>query len=156
MKKWLKNQKGLTLVELLAVIVILGIIAAIAVPAIGNIIENSRKDAQIANAEALYDAARLAQAGDNISGDVTFIAVEENDDNYIVPPENDNTDEYSLVNYIESSFPESDSFSDSYISAVVAVVDGEYTITLEGLEGTYIDATIQEIREDGRDVVEAP
>ncbi|WP_017381172.1 prepilin-type N-terminal cleavage/methylation domain-containing protein [Paenisporosarcina sp. TG-14] len=38
----LKEQKGLTLIELLAVIVILAIIAAIAIPAIGNIIENSR------------------------------------------------------------------------------------------------------------------
>ena len=38
----LKDQKGLTLIELLAVIVILAIIAAIAIPAIGNVIENSR------------------------------------------------------------------------------------------------------------------
>ena len=38
----LKNEKGLTLIELLAVIVILAIVAAIAIPAIGNIIENSR------------------------------------------------------------------------------------------------------------------
>ena len=38
MKKQLNNEKGLTLIELLAVIVILAIIAAIAVPAIGNII----------------------------------------------------------------------------------------------------------------------
>ncbi|MFC6039735.1 prepilin-type N-terminal cleavage/methylation domain-containing protein [Paenisporosarcina macmurdoensis] len=38
----LKEQKGLTLIELLAVIVILAIIAAIAIPAIGNIINNSR------------------------------------------------------------------------------------------------------------------
>jgi type IV pilus assembly protein PilA len=38
----LKEQKGLTLIELLAVIVILAIIAAIAIPAIGNIIQNSR------------------------------------------------------------------------------------------------------------------
>ncbi len=38
----LKEQKGLTLIELLAVIVILAIIAAIAIPAIGNIIENSQ------------------------------------------------------------------------------------------------------------------
>ncbi len=38
LQKRLKNEKGLTLVELLAVIVILGIIAAIAIPSIGNII----------------------------------------------------------------------------------------------------------------------
>ncbi|WP_422123050.1 prepilin-type N-terminal cleavage/methylation domain-containing protein [Planococcus sp. X10-3] len=42
MQKKLKNEKGMTLIELLAVIVILAIIAAIAIPAIGNIIENSR------------------------------------------------------------------------------------------------------------------
>ena len=72
MKKFLKNQKGLTLVELLAVIVILGIIAAIAVPAIANIIDNSRKDAHYANAESLYDAARLAVVGEDVSGSETF------------------------------------------------------------------------------------
>nr|WP_084246823.1 prepilin-type N-terminal cleavage/methylation domain-containing protein [Planomicrobium okeanokoites] len=42
LKKKLGNEKGMTLIELLAVIVILAIIAAIAIPAIGNIIENSR------------------------------------------------------------------------------------------------------------------
>lgn len=35
-----KNEKGLTLVELLAVIVILAIVAAIAIPAISNVIDN--------------------------------------------------------------------------------------------------------------------
>ncbi|RIV13331.1 prepilin-type N-terminal cleavage/methylation domain-containing protein, partial [Priestia flexa] len=45
MKKFLKNEKGLTLIELLAVIVILGIIAAIAIPSIGGIIQKSREDA---------------------------------------------------------------------------------------------------------------
>ncbi|WP_163101781.1 type II secretion system protein [Peribacillus alkalitolerans] len=61
-KKFVKNQKGLTLVELLAVIVILGIIAAIAVPSIGGIIENSKTDAHIANAKQLVAAAKLAEA----------------------------------------------------------------------------------------------
>ncbi|WLR50085.1 type II secretion system protein [Bacillus tianshenii] len=64
LKRLSRNEKGLTLIELLAVIVILGIIAAIAVPSIGNIIENSKKDAHIANAEQLVSAARLAMASD--------------------------------------------------------------------------------------------
>lgn len=58
-KKRIKNEKGLTLVELLAVIVILGIIAAIAVPAIGNIIANSRAKAVISDAQNAISAANL-------------------------------------------------------------------------------------------------
>lgn len=53
------NQKGLTLIELLAVIVILAIVAAIAVPAIGNVIENSRYDAVKSDATNVLSAANL-------------------------------------------------------------------------------------------------
>lgn len=62
MKKLLKkrlNQKGLTLIELLAVIVILAIVAAIAIPAIGGIIENSRIKAVKSDAVMILNAAKL-------------------------------------------------------------------------------------------------
>ncbi|KGR74038.1 hypothetical protein CD33_18750 [Ureibacillus sinduriensis BLB-1 = JCM 15800] len=59
MKKRIKNEKGLTLIELLAVIVILAIIAAIAIPAIGNIIDNSRIKAVKADAANIINAANL-------------------------------------------------------------------------------------------------
>ncbi|MGL6009577.1 MAG: type II secretion system protein, partial [Culicoidibacterales bacterium] len=62
MFKTIKNQKGITLVELLAVMVIVGIIAAISIPAIGNLIENTRKDAFIATAQNVTEAARLVVA----------------------------------------------------------------------------------------------
>jgi type IV pilus assembly protein PilA len=55
--KLLKNQKGLTLVELLAVIVILGVISAIAVPAIGGIITNSKINADAQTETLIKDAA---------------------------------------------------------------------------------------------------
>lgn len=59
MKRFLQNQKGLTLVELLAVIVILGIVAAIAVPTVGSIIQKSRVNAVKADAIQVINAAKL-------------------------------------------------------------------------------------------------
>ena len=59
LKQRLQNEKGLTLVELLAVIVILGIIAAIAIPAIGNIITNSKVNALKADGQNVLAAGNL-------------------------------------------------------------------------------------------------
>ena len=59
MLKTLRNKKGVTLVELLAVIVILGIIAAIAVPTIGGLIDRQRLNAAEAEFDNAVEAARL-------------------------------------------------------------------------------------------------
>ncbi len=55
----IKNNKGVTLVELLIVIVVMGIIAAFAIPAVGTIIENTNQDAVVADALAIENAGRL-------------------------------------------------------------------------------------------------
>lgn len=65
MKKF-KNERGLTLVELLAVIVILAIVSAIAFVMIGNVIENSKKDAHIANAQQIIASAKLYDVTEGI------------------------------------------------------------------------------------------
>jgi len=71
----LKNEKGLTLVELLAVIVILGIIAAIAVPSIGGIIQSTKEKAVIADALNTLAAAELYFAEDNSPTAITSVTL---------------------------------------------------------------------------------
>jgi type IV pilus assembly protein PilA len=58
-KRLIKNEKGLTLIELLAVVVILGIISAIAVPSIGGIINKTKDDAKIAEGIQIINAAKF-------------------------------------------------------------------------------------------------
>ncbi len=59
MIRTLKNKKGLTLIELIAVLVILGIIAAIAIPTIGNTISQQRQRAADAEWQNILTAGRL-------------------------------------------------------------------------------------------------
>ena len=150
-RKALKNQKGLTLVELLAVIVILGIIAAIAVPAVANIIDNSRKDAHVANAESLYNASRLAIAAENLNAETdsewTFYGDESNSTDR-------DARELNLIEerYLDS-VPSDPNDSGDYSSAVVEYNGTDFTITL----GDYFGSdgkTITTIRSEGRDAVE--
>ena len=53
----MKNNKGFTLVELLAVIVVLAIVMGLAAVAITNVLENTRKAAMVSDAKSFLDGA---------------------------------------------------------------------------------------------------
>ena len=54
----MKNKKGFTLVELLAVIVILALIMGIAVVSIGNVLQTSKEQIMFENAQSIIDGAK--------------------------------------------------------------------------------------------------
>ncbi|PRO64901.1 pilus assembly FimT family protein [Alkalicoccus urumqiensis] len=157
LKQLLKNQKGLTLVELLAVVVILGIIAAIAVPSIGGIIENSREDAQVANAETLHDAARLAVIGENVTED-TALYVNNNDDNDMSNSSNfGNEIDLNEGGYLGDDFldPMNDNaaYEEAYVEYTADTDSFTITMTGEDSESYFSGTEISEIRTDGRDAL---
>lgn len=125
--KQMRDERGLTLIELLVVVVILGIIAAIAVVAIGGLIENSRKDAQVSNAKQLVSAAKLKASAD-AAGIKTGDVLDFKDDGT-----------GKLDNYIDSlKDPMNEDKAYKTATVTVAKLDGgkfTYTVKLVGANG---------------------
>lgn len=69
--KNIKKKKGFTLIELIIVIAVIGIVAAIAVPKFGNIQKDAKIKADIATAKTIADATLLLYAQDKLPDDYT-------------------------------------------------------------------------------------
>jgi type IV pilus assembly protein PilA len=128
-KKFLKNEKGLTLIELLAVIVILGIVAAIAVPSVTSIIQKSKVDAVKADAIQVLNAAKTYVASNGVPEDgslgkddlkdyVSDNAISEGDASFTVTVTDDGKTFTLTANNIEAG-----SAKVSFTNATIKMID---------------------------------
>lgn len=80
----LKNARGFTLIELMATLVILALIIAIAVPAIGNITSKAAEQARLASIELIENAGEIAHI-DELPFDTEKPASVTETDIYLIP-----------------------------------------------------------------------
>lgn len=117
----MKNNKGFTLVETIAVIIILGVVLSIAVPSITNVVKSTNKNRMISDAETFISEVKEYVESDTIGN---------------TPKDN----KYKLVN-IKSKLSKSpygkEYKKNSYVDIAnysVCLTDGEYEAT--GEEGS--------------------
>ena len=63
MRSKMQNQKGFTLVELMVVVVILGVLVAIAIPIYNSVTDNAKAKACASNIRIIEGAVEMAVAG---------------------------------------------------------------------------------------------
>ena len=81
----IKNKNGFTLIELLTVIVILGILMMVAIPAISRMIENFRKDSLITISKEYVKAVKVSWlSGDLLCGSSNQVSSDMDEGNYYV------------------------------------------------------------------------
>ena len=80
----LSSKNSFTLVELLAVIVIMGILIMVAIPSISRVIENSRKDTFVDIAKSSANAAKTLWTADTLTCEGTVTSAVDDGDYYIL------------------------------------------------------------------------
>ena len=111
-----KNNKGFTLVETIAVIIILGVILSIAVPSITNVVKSTNKNRMISDAETFISEVKEYVESDTIGN---------TSDTYTLENIKDKT-KLSESPYGGNYNMESSSVTINNNSYTVCLTDGEY------------------------------
>lgn len=112
----MKNNKGFTLVETIAVIIILGVILSIAVPSITNVVKSTNKNRMISDAETFISEVKEYVESDTIGN---------TSDTYTLENIKDKT-KLSESPYGGNYNMESSSVTINNNSYTVCLTDGEY------------------------------
>lgn len=111
-RRFLKNEKGFTLIELIVIIAILAIISVVAIPNVLNVTDDAEIAADVANAKNIaVAAATLIANGDITSTGAIPITVANTDG----AGGDDNADAVAIVNYLNGQVPIPQSSNDSFI-----------------------------------------
>lgn len=117
----MKNNKGVTLIELLIVIVVIGIISAFAVPAVSSFLDNAKKQAvyqdavAVRNAAAYYCAAPANTCSDGEELTMTELAT-------------------YLDSFDKTKYDVDDTGTDDLTIATYTAATNSWQITLEGVD----------------------